>query len=125
MILYCDDNAGVLFHKWTIGGAIKEYISGTINTFSTVAGFMKGHGLLGGTANGSSVVSGYWKAYARMTGVINTASTVTAKWIAYAKISGVINTFTRVTGGLNTLVVVEYIRIKSTVTRILKINSKL
>jgi len=146
MILFVNDNTGILFLARSTGEAIVKYISGTINTFSTTVGHLVHFGRIGGTANGSSAVSGKVVGFGflnglingssvvtgsrlfgtgRMRGVVNTFSEVTGRMRGYAYISGVINTFSRVTGGINTFLIVEYLRLKSKVTRVLKFKSKL
>jgi hypothetical protein len=124
MILFVNDNTGILFlSKLTTG--VKHFISGTIDALSVVTGAVKGRGVLVGVINANSVLTGSMKGHGLLSGIINTQSVASARMIAYAKISGTINTFSRVLGGLNTQIIIEIIRIKSTVTRILKINSKL
>lgn len=77
MILFVDNNVGVLFLK-KISGAIKGYITGTINTLSTLVGVMLGYGVVSVEVQTLSTVAGYTRGYGRRTVQIYTRSIVQA-----------------------------------------------
>jgi hypothetical protein len=123
MIRFIAENTGIPFIYWDTGTGQYVYGSGTMAGASTVDAALLGYGRLSGSAAGFSTTSAFWRAVAHIAGTIETFSSTTAKWRAVAKISGAINTFSTLTGGLNRMVTVEYLRIKSLITRILKIRS--
>jgi hypothetical protein len=65
MILFVDDNAGILFLK-RVTGAIVEYISGTIATASTVAAILLGYGVMSVSVQTLTDVSGSTRGYGRL-----------------------------------------------------------
>ena len=77
MILFVDNNVGILFLQ-RISGAIKKYITGTINTITTIAGVMIGYGVVSVEVQTLSTIGGYTRGYGRMYTQIFTRSIVSA-----------------------------------------------
>jgi hypothetical protein len=125
MILWIDGYSGVLLIKDVLG-TIKKYITGTINTFATVAGVMVGYGVVFVEVQTLSSVAGYAKGYGRMSVLVNTYSTVLGQIHAYAHMYAQVFTRTIVQAFINLPIwVTEVIKRSSVITKIFKGRSQI
>lgn len=125
MILYVNDNLGIVFLRRT-GEAIIGYITGLIVTATTVTAQVVGFGPVSVTVNTYSTVTAAAILRGILSGLISTWSTISARMSALAHIYVRVFTRTIVRAFVNLpIVVTEVIKKISTITTIFKRNSRI
>jgi len=79
MILFIDNNSGVLFIKWITTG-VKQYITGLIETWTSVTVHLVGFGSMSVTVNTWTDILVDLVGFGSMSVTVNTWTTAVARW---------------------------------------------